>query len=42
MIRCEKIDVEDWVDAPLHGKLKTIVNCGHHLDHPKGASLAVG
>ena len=33
MIRCEKIDVKCWVDTPLHGKLETITDRGHHLDN---------
>jgi hypothetical protein len=33
----EKVDVENWVNAPLRGKFKAIVDCRHHLNHPKGA-----
>ena len=32
-IRCEKIDVEYWVNAPLHGKFEAVIDRGHHLDN---------
>ena len=31
MIWCEKIDVKHWMNAPLHGKFKAIIDRGHHL-----------
>jgi hypothetical protein len=34
---CEKICMEHWVDAPLCGKFKLIVDCGHHLSNFKRA-----
>ena len=30
LIQREKIDVEDWVNAPLHGKFQMVINRGHH------------
>ena len=36
-VGCEKIDMKHVVNAPLCGKLQSIVNRGHHLDNLKGA-----
>ena len=35
VIRCEKINVEYWVNAPLRGKFEAIIDRGHHLDNPE-------
>ena len=31
-VRREKINMEHWVDAPLRGKFKMVIDRGHHLN----------
>jgi len=36
-VRCEKIDMEYVMNAPLRGKFQSIVDRGHHLNDGKRA-----
>ena len=36
-VGCEKIDMKHVVNAPLCGKLQSIIDRGHHLDDLKRA-----